>query len=111
MNHHDQDDQQHEVTVDVTIIVSLLLLVQTHLQGVVQFPDPLAHNSLFLQHGFQSLLETEAGAGLSGVFLVWQLGGSRVAGVAVLRSLLLVFNFPSCFMSARYAGDSLIRRL
>ena len=111
MNHHHQNDQQDQVAVDVAVVVPLLLLVETDFQRVVQLPYSLAHNSLFLQQGLESLLQSLCGAGLSGVFLILWLGGPRIACVAVLRSLLLVFNFPSCFMSTRYAGNTLILRL
>ena len=107
MNHHNENDEEDEVAVDVAVAVPLLLLVQTHLQRVIQFSYSFTHYSLLLNQRLESLLQAAGGVGggLSAVFLIC------VAGVTVLRSLLLVFNFPSCFMSARYAGNTLIWRL
>ena len=109
LNHHNKNDEEDEVAVDVAVAVPLLLLVQTHLQRVIQFSYSFTHYSLLLNQRFESLLQAGGGVGgggwLSTVFLI------RVAGVTVLRSLLLVFNFPSCFMSARYAGNTLMWRL
>ena len=108
MNHHNKNDEEDEVAVDVAVAVPLLLLVQTHLERVIQFSYSFTHYSLLLNQRLESLLQTAGvggGGGLSAVFLIC------VAGVTVLRSLLLVFNFPSCFMSARYAGNTLMWRL
>ena len=104
MNHHHKNDEEDEVAVDVAVAVPLLLLVETNLQRVIQFSYSFTHYSLLVNQRFESLLQAGAGAGggLPAVFLI------RVAGVTVLRSLLLVFNFPSCFMSARYAGNPLM---
>ena len=104
LDHHYKDYEEDEVAVDVAVAVPLLLLVQTDLQRVIQFSYSLTHYSLLINQRFESLLQARGGGGswLSAVFLI------RIAGVAVLRSLLLVFNFPSCFMSARYAGNTLM---
>ena len=107
MNHHNENDEEDEVAVYIAVAVPLLLLVETDLQGVIQFSYSFTHYSLLLNQRLESLLQAAGGVGggLSAVFLIC------VAGVTVLRSLLLVFNFPSCFMSARYAGNTLIWRL
>ena len=52
LDHHHEDDEQHEVAVDVGVVVTLLLLVQAHLDGMIQFSDAITHYPLLLYQGF-----------------------------------------------------------
>lgn len=55
--HDHKDDQKHKVAIDVTVTVPLLLLVEAHLDGVVELSYPVAHGALFLDEGRQGRLQ------------------------------------------------------
>ena len=112
LDHHHEDHEEHEVSVDVGVAVPLLGLVEAHLQAVIQLANSVAHQPLLLHQGPERLRDA-GGGGARGCGPGVSLVSARpaVAGVTVLRSLLLVLNFPPTLLTPADARYPLIWRL
>merc|ERR550517_609502 len=91
--HNYKDDKEDKVSVEVCVTVPLLLLVETHLNAVVEFSNPVADVLLLLYEWGERCLQTCWTCSLAGLRLLDRSGGILItAGVAILR----IF---SCFSS------------